>query len=181
MVNMVDVLCECGCGQPTRPAKQTNKALGIKKGQPRRFLLYHNRRGATHGPGRFINNNGYVVIRAADYPDAITTGTRGWIREHRLVMEMALKRPLSSREHVHHINGDKTDNRRRNLVLTTAIRHPSHFHPLNEDAIKARRAGHKAYWANRPTRLCSTPDCSRKHYGREMCAKHYMRWWKRLR
>lgn len=34
-------LCECGCGQPTNLAKQTDRAKGRVKGQPYRFLKNH--------------------------------------------------------------------------------------------------------------------------------------------
>src|SRR4051812_14865190 len=34
-------LCECGCGQPTRPARQTNTKLGWTKGEPIRYIVGH--------------------------------------------------------------------------------------------------------------------------------------------
>lgn len=34
--------CHCGCGQKTRIATKTDSADGAKKGEPRRFVRYHN-------------------------------------------------------------------------------------------------------------------------------------------
>lgn len=43
---MTTGLCECGCGQQTKPFKQTNTAMGQRKGEFRRF--------AAPGHNRFI-------------------------------------------------------------------------------------------------------------------------------
>ena len=60
--------------------------------------------------GRHLNQKGYVFV-----PDP--NGVLHTIAEHRLVMQQHLGRPLIKGENVHHINGDKQDNRIENLEL----------------------------------------------------------------
>lgn len=47
--------------------------------------------------------------------------SRKGMAEHRLVIEEYFERKLKSNEHVHHINGDKRDNRLENLVVMSAM------------------------------------------------------------
>ncbi len=48
-----------------------------------------------------------------------------YIYEHRFIMEQYLKRKLSKNESVHHINGIKTDNRIKNLIVMQKRVHDS--------------------------------------------------------
>jgi len=68
--------------------------------------------------GRYFRK-GYVFV-IPPWDDRIGVAmrdNRGYVAEHRLVMARALGRPLDRREHVHHINGDRADNRLENLEL----------------------------------------------------------------
>lgn len=63
--------------------------------------------------GRSITVNGYIRIKHKN----------GFKTEHRVIMEQHLQRPLLPSEHVHHINGDKQNNRIENLELLSADDH----------------------------------------------------------
>lgn len=64
--------------------------------------------------GRHIDANGYVMVYKPEHPN---TTKKGYIFEHRLVMSEFLERPLKRHENVHHVNGDRADNRVENLEL----------------------------------------------------------------
>ncbi len=107
---------------------------GIGKARLKRILIEHGivpQERRPHGPGhgswkggRFKNaKSGYWWVHVnPDDPMRIMATNNGHMMEHRLVIARAIGRPLERNETVHHINGDRKDNRLENLQL----RHGGH-------------------------------------------------------
>jgi hypothetical protein len=105
-----------GKARPPKPTEATRKAASERMkgaGCPK-----WNGAKTTGGAGR------YILVRAPDgYPFPDSIGTRGYIREHRMVMELHLGRALVEGEEIHHVNHDTKDNRLENLRLMTRQEH----------------------------------------------------------
>ena len=69
--------------------------------------------------GRRQRKDGYILVYSPHHPYA----NKNLVLEHRLVMEKYLGRFLNPKEIVHHINEDNSDNRIKNLELTTPEEH----------------------------------------------------------
>ncbi len=95
-------------GIPTRESHEAGK-LAIKRG--------------TESPNfvgtRRYNTHSYVLIWKPNHPSA----KKGWVLEHRYVVEQHIGRLLASTEQIHHLNGIKDDNRIENLELISPANH----------------------------------------------------------
>jgi len=122
--------CACGCGA-TFPEYDHNgysrQYISGHAGIETRFQKGHKIQiGEKHWnwkDGRHIDEMGYVKIRV---------GPGQYRREHRIVMEKKLGKPLKPTELIHHINENRADNQKENLKLMTRREH-------NEEHGKRRK------------------------------------------
>lgn len=115
-------------------SKVVNKAC-------KRLGFQMRRRGPKSGPehpgwkgGRIVDKAGYILVHSPDHPHS---NSGGYVREHRLVCEQILGRPLLPTEVVHHKNDDPADNRPENLQV----------YDSNADHLRETLAGKCPEWS----------------------------------
>jgi endogenous inhibitor of DNA gyrase (YacG/DUF329 family) len=97
----------------------------------------------THnGRPVLLNPQGYVKIW-----EPTLEPRRRWVLEHRYVVEQAIGRKLRADEHVHHVNGDKADNRLENLEAIDPTSHQNITMAATQERIARERAELERYRA----------------------------------
>ena len=96
--------------------------------------------------GRWVNENGYVKICLPG---------RGYVSEHRLVMEKTLGRRLKRSEHIHHIDENPSNNSIENLKLVSPSEH-SKIHWGSPEMKKwqserVKRLRQERFWSTKKT------------------------------
>lgn len=80
----------------------------------------------------YYKENGYIMRLVTEHPHA---NHRGYVAEHRLIIEKHLKRFLDHKELIHHIDRNRENNTVENLKVTTNQEHylKEHFKGRNEN------------------------------------------------
>lgn len=141
--NRVQLVCEvCGKefslspGMSNRTGRWCSRECEVSTRRKRVLDRMHNGRPAL------VDSNGYVRIYQPDHPSAYANGR---VLEHRVVAEERLGRPLGPDDHVHHVNGDKADNRPENLVVLGHGEHSSITGLANGDRLREWEEYRKRY------------------------------------
>ncbi|MCK4423653.1 MAG: HNH endonuclease [Candidatus Omnitrophica bacterium] len=104
--------CSVNCRSIYRGNMLKGKHLSEKT--KRKISESQKREKSCHWKGGKFKTHGYILIVKPNHP---FSNKKGYVKEHRFVMEQHLGRYLDLEEIVHHINGIKDDNRLENLKL----------------------------------------------------------------
>jgi hypothetical protein len=97
--------------------------------------------------GTKYTNHGYILIYQPDWPSSLQKANhlKGYIYEHVYLMEKHLGRSLMENEVIHHIDGDKQNNKLENLLVVTGRGHKLLHWKENEFIHRLIREG-KVYF-----------------------------------
>ena len=86
-----------------------------------------------------INQDGYRLIRD---PEHYLARKDGYVYEHRLIASEALGKPIPKKSIVHHIDGDRLNNKNNNLVICE----DRGYHKLIHQRIEAKKESGFAHY-----------------------------------
>lgn len=114
----------------TRSLEKAGRAVGIGTWAAKTILTRHNVEIFIREPSLKwkVDDDGYTVRYN---PESIYSNNSGFERQHRTVMGEHLGRRLESYETVHHINGNRADNRLENLQLRMGSHGPGAIYVCN--------------------------------------------------
>ncbi len=112
-----EIYCLAKCGLSSDEiAKQKQMSLT----QVNKYIKMFNIPVKRYHKGFTKTGSGYILLYKPDYLHA---NKKGYVREHVFVMEEFLGRSLTEDEVVHHIDGDKANNKIENLQVMTKYEH----------------------------------------------------------
>jgi len=115
---------ECGTGLTT--ISRWAARFGIRKMRPCKWMIGRKGPKSPYWKGGKYQDrtSGYILVYSPNHPSA---HKKGYVMEHRLIMESRLGRYLKKNELVHHKNGVKDDNRIENLEVVVVLRGGQHY------------------------------------------------------
>jgi HNH endonuclease len=125
-------------------SKATGKASAGRASPFKGVSLPPEARGPGHKSwrgGRFVDHYGYVMVHIVKNVIDRPSGWTSYRKEHILIMEEEIGRPLGKGELVHHIDGDRQNNDLNNLWLSDNTGHKAAHQSLQHLGYLAVRSG----------------------------------------
>jgi hypothetical protein len=164
--------CQCGCGQKTSIARQTDSRRKHKKGKPIKFIHGHHARLQPNGEnahrwkgGVYKNQDRRTLIYNPDHPR--TAENNSYVFQSILIAEKALGKFLPPKSEIHHFDNNPSNDDPSNLVICENRR----YHFLLHRRKRAFIACGNANW--RKCGICKKHDNPENLYISNSCGHVY--------